>query len=196
MTEASNVVTRDVIEAIMSGVTRITRRVEIFESDGVTPFAADNPRLIGGTVGVDSSRDIRRNLDCVLDNSDDELVHDPEGFWYDKIIKVYRGILYNPADKDLKIGLLADTDGSSYGSLMLRGIGAGYEYITTPLANLTDADLVPYDVIVSSISSPTGAFPSQYLTLLTNAYNLGKSIFTIIPSGTNAIPLITTTIAA
>lgn len=196
MVEASNAVTRDVIEAIMSGVTRITRRIEIFESDGVTPFAADNPRLISGSVGVDMTRDIRRNLECVLDNSDTELEHDPEGFWYDKILKVYRGILYNPADKELRIGLLADSDGSSYGSMMLRGIGAGYEYITTPLANLTDADLVPYDIIVSSIGSPTAAFPSQYLTLLTKVYSMGKSVFTIVPSGTNAIPLISTTIAA
>jgi hypothetical protein len=196
MVEASSIVTREVIDAIMSGVTRVTRRVEIFESDGVTPFAADNPRLIGGSVTVDMSRDVRRMLDCTLDNSDDELVHDPEGFWYDKILKVYRGVIYNPADKDLKIGLLADTDGSSYGSMMLRGIGKGYEYITTPLAQLTDADLAPYDVIVSSIGSPTSAFPATYLTLLTNAYNMGKSVFTIIPSGTNAIPLISTTIAA
>jgi hypothetical protein len=77
---------------------RVTRRVEILEANGQTLWAetADNdPRLISGSVSVDYSRDERRSLDLQLANFDRKLVHRPEGFWYDKVLRVYRGIRFN-----------------------------------------------------------------------------------------------------
>src|SRR3546814_8432582 len=90
-------VSNDVVSAILSGQTAITRRVEIFESDGDTIWSdsQDTPRVIGGEVSVDGERDERRSLNNLqFDNSDGVLDHDPEGFWYDKIIKAHRGIIY------------------------------------------------------------------------------------------------------
>lgn len=87
----------EVISELTSGLIRIQRRIEIYESDGVTPFDIPywNLRLIDGNVSVDRERDERRALDCLLDNTDGALKNDPyEGFWYDKILKAYWGIRY------------------------------------------------------------------------------------------------------
>jgi hypothetical protein len=86
-----------VIAELTSGLVRITRRAEIYEADGVTPWDVPNwdGRLVDGTVTVDRERDERRNLDLLLDNTDGLLINDPhDGFWYDKIIKIFWGIRY------------------------------------------------------------------------------------------------------
>lgn len=88
----------EVLQNLTGGLTRVKRRVEIYESDGVTPFDIPywDSRLVDGTVTVDRERDERRSLDLMLDNTDGALVNDPYGgFWYDKIIKPYWGIVYN-----------------------------------------------------------------------------------------------------
>ncbi len=93
----------EVITQLTSGLVRIQRRIEIYESDQETPFAIDNwdARLVEGSVSVDRDRSERRSLDCLLDNTDGALKNDPyEGFWYDKILKAYWGIkYYSPEDK-------------------------------------------------------------------------------------------------
>lgn len=87
----------EVIDALIAGIVRISRRAEIYEGNGVTPF--DIPRFDGrltdGGVTVDAFRDERRMCDLSLDNSDGALNLDPEnGFYYDKVIKVFWGIRY------------------------------------------------------------------------------------------------------
>lgn len=81
------------LEAIMSTSTQVIRRVEIYEQDGTTPFFMPAP-CMGGTISIDMFRDERRTMDLVLDNSTTQLNDYPGGFWYDKIIKVYRGVEY------------------------------------------------------------------------------------------------------
>lgn len=77
--------------------TIITRRIEILNADGVTLWDDQhgNPkRLISGSVSVDYTRDERRSIDLVLSNFDNALIHQPGGFWYDKIIRIWRGIKF------------------------------------------------------------------------------------------------------
>lgn len=96
-----------VIDAINSSVTHIECRVEIFEADGTTRFNSgnDDDRLISGSVSVDYSRDERRSLECVLDNSDLGLVNAPSGIWYDKVFKpYYRVLLTGGAYYDFQLG--------------------------------------------------------------------------------------------
>lgn len=81
-----------VLDAILSPTTRVIRRVNIYEQDGMTEFLM-NAKIVNGTVTVDQSRPERRNLDLELLNFDGELDPGPGGFWYDKVIKVYRGAI-------------------------------------------------------------------------------------------------------
>ena len=73
----------------------VVRRMEILESDGATVWRDDlGSRMIEGSISVDSSRDERRVFDAKLDNRDGALRHAPGGFWYDKILRFFRGIRF------------------------------------------------------------------------------------------------------
>ena len=89
------------VRAVLDTSSQWTRRIEIYEYDNETLWNAGGvPRIIDGNISVDYSRDERRTLDLVLDNSDGALRHDPfDGFWYDKIIRLYRGIRYWTIDE-------------------------------------------------------------------------------------------------
>lgn len=78
-------------EYIQSPATRVTRRVDIYEEDGDTPWMLNAP-LKAGSVSVDSTREERRSIDCTFDNTDGLLKSYPGGFWYDKVIKAFRGV--------------------------------------------------------------------------------------------------------
>ena len=87
----------NIIGELTSGVIRVVRRVELYESDGITQFDIPNwnRRLLDGSVTIDRDRDERRAADLTLENSDGALKLNPhDGFWYDKIIKVFWGIRY------------------------------------------------------------------------------------------------------
>ena len=85
-----------VVNSINSPVTRVTRRMRIFEADGTTPWQPEgsgiDPSILGGSVTIDASRAERRTLDLEFYNEDDAYKVSESGFWYDKVVKVYRGI--------------------------------------------------------------------------------------------------------
>jgi hypothetical protein len=84
-------------DAVLDAFTNVTRRLEVYEYDGTTLWAGAGlgSRIVEGSVSVDATRDERRTLDCVLDNTDGALRHDPyNGLWYDKVIKIWRGVKY------------------------------------------------------------------------------------------------------
>lgn len=83
------------LDLITSPKSNVTRRVEIYESDGVTPWPSLDAHVrpfVDWNVNVDMARDERRTFDLVLDNTDKALRHYPGGFWYDKVIKIFRGV--------------------------------------------------------------------------------------------------------
>lgn len=87
----------EVINELTSGLIRVNRRVEIYEADGVTPWAIDNwdARLVDGSITVDRERDEKRMCDFELDNTDGALKNDPRtGLWYDKVLKAFWGIKF------------------------------------------------------------------------------------------------------
>lgn len=92
--------------AILGPSTIVTRRVEIYEADAQTLWAKidSTSRLTGGSISVDGTRDERRSLDLTLDNMDGLLKPDPNGFWYDKILKVYRGVLAGSTAYEAQVG--------------------------------------------------------------------------------------------
>lgn len=97
--EISTTPPSEALAAIQAGVTRVLRRVEIYEADGETLWVPPNgdtrSRLTGGSISLDYGRDERRTFDMTLDNSDYMLdSKGSEGFWYDKVLKPYRGVRY------------------------------------------------------------------------------------------------------
>lgn len=86
----------DVLAAILGPQTHVIRRVDVYEEDGSTIYMQNVP-LVSGSISVDMGRSERRVLDLVLDNTDDSIDHRAGAFWYDKIIKPYRGaVAYDP----------------------------------------------------------------------------------------------------
>ena len=90
--------TSEVRKAYLASKLRVTRRLAIYEADGTTLWLPLNfmDRLVSGSIAVEFDRDERRSLDgVVLQNKDGMLNIDSDGgFYYDKIIKVYRGLEY------------------------------------------------------------------------------------------------------
>ena len=123
----------------LAPTTRHTRRVEIYEADAVTRWAGDTvSRLKDGSVSVDYTRDERRSLDLKLDNSDGGLVNAPGSFWYDKIIKAFRGVIVDEKPKLPKVIILGDSTTSAEAPLMrtaLVGLGYGDVRINTAAAS-------------------------------------------------------------
>lgn len=80
--------------SILGPSTRITRRVDIYEEDASTPFKLLAP-FMDGSVGADQTRAERRTAEVTFENIDGSLDNYPGGFWYDKIIKIYRGLVWD-----------------------------------------------------------------------------------------------------
>lgn len=86
-----------ILQELTGGLVRVSRRVEIYESNGTTPFNIPNwnLRLLDGSITVDRDRDEKRACEFMLDNTDRALKNDPyDGLWYDKILKAFWGIRY------------------------------------------------------------------------------------------------------
>lgn len=87
----------EVVDALTAGIVRVSRRVEIYEADAVTPFDIErwDARLVGGNITIDRERDEKRACEIILENDDNALRQDPyDGLWYDKILKIFWGIKY------------------------------------------------------------------------------------------------------
>lgn len=184
---------REVTEALEAGVVEITRRVEIYESDATTRWypegsAADEvSRLISGTVSVDYNSDERRKLDLVLDNIDGLLRQNPEGgFWYDKVIKPYRGISYRALDVSPPVALIESQDGAAMAAQFSALLSASDLINIDVMLGQSDVGVLsPYSWIASVMSDDPTAISST-LKLL---FDQGKNIITVgIGNGTDELP--------
>jgi hypothetical protein len=168
-----------VAEAAVIGPTaRLVRRAEIYEADGVTLWtgAGVESRLTDGNITVDSTRDERRTMDISLDNFDNALVHDPDGgFWYDKIIKMFRGVEVNEPDRPPRVVIVEDVSETS--GVLLRSIlqNAGFTDVQIRLQFNSPVDLVGYDIVVSLANNSKTAKSA----LLQSFYNSGGCVFTV-----------------
>jgi hypothetical protein len=164
------------LQEFLGPTTRHTRRVEIYEQDGRTRWAKDTQvRLKTGSVSVDYDRDERRSLDMTLDNSDEMLVNAPGEFWYDKILKVYRGVVVREKGRIPKILVLGDRTGNDALGVEFRddAVSLGFGDVRiNPLATDYQIDVAPYDIIIALGGVDVSG-------LLEEAYNAGKSILTM-----------------
>lgn len=171
------------LKEFLGPTTRHTRRVEIYESDGVTRWSKDQvARLKDGAVSVDYSRDERRTLDLTLSNTDGVLVNAPGEFWYDKIIKVYRGVQVREPGRLPKILIISDSTSTPLAPAfreMLVALGYGDVRINS-LATDYYYDILPYDIIV-------GLGGTNKSALLKQAYEAGKSVIVMSDSSPDFI---------
>lgn len=77
-------------DLFFGGTGNVHTTVNIYNADG-SLWLAGAP-IESGNVSVDYTRAERRTFDLSFDNGDDTFQSDPENFWYDKIIKVFRGV--------------------------------------------------------------------------------------------------------
>ena len=174
-------VTQEVFDAFLNETVRVTRRLEIFESDGETLWmdSSDTPRMIDGSVTVDYGRDERRAIDLTLDNGDGVLAHDPDGFWYDKVLKTYKGIEYRNTRKIPSIAVLDDQDTVVRLGIIQTLREMGYVDIADLRGiSLTADALAGYDIVVANAG--VHSLPTSVSSLLKQVYANGTtSIFTL-----------------
>lgn len=191
----------EVTQALERGTSNITRRVEIYESDGITPWVPDpsDPgftRLVDGSVSLDYGRDERRTLDLTLLNDDKLLRPNPNGgFWYDKVLKIFRGVTYPVSALAPAIAII-ETTGATNAAYQFQSKLASLGFTRTDIRiGATINDLTNYDIIITNNCATADATANA--TLLAQAYAQGKSIVTIgTGNGTPQIPFITATSAA
>jgi hypothetical protein len=170
-----------VIEAFEAGVVRHTRRVAIFESDGTTPWnpttnESDYARLISGSVTVDYNSAERRTLDLVLDNRDMMLRPNPDnGFWYDKIIKVYRGIQFESKAIAPRTAIIEQPNDAAGLFLRTTLSGNGFDKTVLFTGATSSAELEDYSFVVAF----SGSAATTRSALLKEMWTNGKHIVTI-----------------
>lgn len=129
---------------ILGPETAVTRRCDILNNDG--SLFASSAAITDGSVSVDMSRDERRTMDLTLSNTDGKFDNYPGGFWYDKVVRLFRGVSY------------ADTTESYYNA---PGTSTGFAY---------SLDKTPFDVVgdidVAIEVTPTSWTPASEQTLV------------------------------
>lgn len=193
----------EVIAAIERGTSEIIRRIEFYEADGKTRWYptgdpnTDKSRLVEGSISVDSSRDERRTLDLTLLNNDKLLNPNSNGgLWYDKVIKVFRGVKYAVSLVQPRIAIVdmgtAAGPSDPYRFKSLLG-SLGFTRVDVLLSAATLSDVTDYDLVVAA----TGAVATSKAAFLKSVYNSGRGVITIsIANGTAVLPFVTSDIAA
>lgn len=163
------------LREFLNSSTRHIRRCEIYEADGITRWSKDTEvRLKEGTVSVDANRDERRTVELLLNNSDGVLVNAPQEFWYDKIIKVFRGVQINQPPRDPRILIISDKTGEGTLASSFRDalVTSGFGDVLVNTTAYEWSDVLNFDIIVAL----GGAVESQ-VDVLAFAYRNGKSVY-------------------
>lgn len=185
----------DAVTAINSGSTNVLRRVEIYENDGKTLWLPSDPSYLKeGSVSVDYSRDERRVLDSLVLNSQDNMLRsDPYGgLWYDKVIKVYRGVRYPLKSKMPSIVIVASADQNSAYELRAAFSSMGFSTIDVKLGTTDMADVETYDMVLVD----GRVMPVSNIAFVQQLFDAGRNIFTIGKDMTSAeVPFLVTVAA-
>jgi hypothetical protein len=164
--------------AIDSGQSQVIRSVEVYESDGTTLWggASMADRLVDGSVNVTYGDNERRTGDVSLRNDDLMLRADRDALWYDKIVKVRRGIRYNKSVIKPLAMIVEHSAGEQAANQLVNWIastGTALGAVDLRSASLQDISLA--DLIISFSAT---AASTKYM-LLQDAYARGKSVLTI-----------------
>ena len=86
-----------VINQFEANLVSVASWVDIYLSDNTTLWRP-GVAITDGSVSVDMNRSERRNLDITMSDDNDAIGYGPGAFWYDKILKPYRGIKLSNGD--------------------------------------------------------------------------------------------------
>lgn len=78
--------------AILGPSSDIVRYAELYNADGTVWKSIKDTDILGGGVNVDYSRSERRTFELELENIDGVMDPWEGGLWYDKILKIWRGV--------------------------------------------------------------------------------------------------------
>lgn len=182
---------RFIQEALIAPTSEHVRRIELYEYDGKTPWKQElwDSILIECSVNAEYDRDERRNADIVLDNWNSELNPEAGNLWYDKVIKLYYGIITHQNDRDPAIVIMEEYNSTGQG-LALKSLlsAAGVKVVHYNPQITTYSEVEDFDILISISDTYT-----RKLSLLTTAFNNGKSILTFGLDATSAqLPYIIT----
>lgn len=185
----------EVIEAFESGVATHTRRVEIYEADATTLWdtitldgvdtGESNIRLLNGNVSVDYNSDERRKLDLTLADIDKKLRPNPNGgLWYDKVLKVYRGVQYHALDVKY-YSVIVESETGDHGISQFRKALAevGIQDINVKLGQIDFDTLSRFQCIIALNSTDN----LDNSVMMRRLYEKGRHIITIGAGGTTGL---------
>lgn len=167
-----------VIDAFLNPVTRIHRRIEIYEQDGITPWRSDlwDDIFVSGSGSVSASYgdSERRTFECELNNRDGDLDPVPGKLWYDKVFKVFYGVdLPHDAQSGPSIYIIEESNRPGQAQAFAMALAdAGVRNVTF-LPNATSLDELEGADIVVSIADQ-----SRKGDLLNACHDAGKSVWT------------------
>lgn len=168
-----------VIDAFLQPVTSVTRRIEIYEADGTTPWKpnlwSDILVANGGSVSANYGEKERRTFECELDNYSGELDPVPGGLWYDKIFKVFYGIDVNDYGGNQPNILIMEERDAPGQAQALRALmfEAGFNKVHyNPDADSME-DLAGFDIVISICGSDKSS-----ASLIYEAFQQGKGVIT------------------
>jgi len=84
----------EALAAMLGPASTIVRQLQIVDSTGAVYADVSGPGLLDGNVTVDQTRTERRAFEVNLDNTDGRYVHAQGQLWYDKIVRLWRGVDY------------------------------------------------------------------------------------------------------
>lgn len=91
----------EIEQEILGSSVRVTKRAEIRSLNGSMVIA--EPKVVGGSLSVDASRDERRSLS--IEFPSDGLEIGPDGLWYDKQIVPYYGVETSAGSWEMQLGV-------------------------------------------------------------------------------------------
>lgn len=169
-------------DAFLAPVSEITRRVEIYEQDGQTPWRPElwDELLVAGTITADNGSDERRTLDLTLANPDSAIDPTLGKLWYDKVIKPFYGVKLSRDVSKTKVAVI-EAPGPADATAFIEMI-SGPDLVAFYRPNASSlAELASFDVIVSLACQ--GEISKA--NLIAEAFDGQKSVMTV---STTALP--------
>lgn len=180
---------------ITGPITRLYSRVEFYERNGKTQFKPnDMTRVIDGSVSVDFDRDERRSFDLTLENYDEALSIQSKSIWYNKIVKIFKGVYTGDlSGDDVRIAVTGNSGTAATKRLInsARGMAmaTGADRVRAFGRDITMEDVEDFNILLSA----TGTTQMSNPTLLKAFMDSGRDVITISTQPVN-IPHITASV--